>query len=744
MSWLGESKTATDLNIPAPLAAVDELTTRRDQLRDRVRAEIGISPEIGSTGVRSCIADEGLTMYPLIALGLLAMVDQFQSQAFALLAPDISRALGLSIAVIASARTLQFVAQSIAPLPVAAAVQHGRRRAVLVIVTGVVWSLITMFTGFVTSLVALLVILVADGLTTGSVATVHPSLLVDWFPTRIRTRILSGYASFQAATYLVLPLLVALCTGVFGLTWRGVFLATGFVSLISSLVAVKLRDPGYGRFDTERVRSAVRDGGNASPPSAIAPDSQLSFAASFRRLLAIPTVHRLAMGFLMFGAMQVPFATFMSFFLQQRWNLDITDRSLLSVLNAGLAIAVLLALSRRMENIFRRNPGRAVNVAGLSLACSLVLIAGSVLSPVFVGMVVFSAAGSALLFVMLPPLLAVLTSVVRADLRLHLGALLGLFLAAGSILGLLFLSELTTQVGTGGAIVALSLPGIVGALIIRSARHLVGRDIDRMLDGIVESEEISQMSAAGRHLPLLACRGLCFSYGQMQVLFDIDFAVEEGELVALLGVNGAGKSTLLRVVSGLGLPSEGTVRLSGSDITFVDPELRVRSGIVQVQGGRTVFGPLTVLENLRYFSWALGRHKAEQNRAIERAFEAFPELEGLDARVAAALSGGQQQMLSLAKAVMLRPKLLLIDELSLGLAPAVVDRLLGIVRELNREGTAVVVVEQSVNIALDLAHHAYFMEKGEIRFDGRSEDLIQREDLLRAVFLGGSTAAGRP
>jgi ABC-type branched-subunit amino acid transport system ATPase component len=209
-------------------------------------------------------------------------------------------------------------------------------------------------------------------------------------------------------------------------------------------------------------------------------------------------------------------------------------------------------------------------------------------------------------------------------------------------------------------------------------------------------------------------------------------------MVALLGVNGAGKSTLLNVISGLGLPSRGSVRCRGLDITYLNAERRLALGITQIPGGRAVFAPLTVVENLRGYGYSLGRHDRSLSAAIDRCFTAFPRLGERRNQAAGTLSGGEQQMLALSKALILAPRLLLIDELSLGLAPVIIEQLLAMVRHINDDGTAVVLVEQSVNIALNLVEHAYFMEKGEIRFDGRATDLLERGDLLRAVFLEGA------
>ncbi|HZQ29103.1 MAG TPA: ABC transporter ATP-binding protein, partial [Acidimicrobiales bacterium] len=240
------------------------------------------------------------------------------------------------------------------------------------------------------------------------------------------------------------------------------------------------------------------------------------------------------------------------------------------------------------------------------------------------------------------------------------------------------------------------------------------------------------------HLPLLACRDVNFSYGSLQVLFDVRFTVDDGEMVALLGTNGAGKSTLLRTISGLGLPSSGTVRLRGIDVTYLDTARRLKLGISQIPGGRAVFGPLSVAENLRLFGFSLGRDGRSLERAIDESFAAFPKLAARRNQPAATLSGGEQQMLGLCQAFILRPRLLLIDELSLGLAPKVVSELLDMLRRINGAGTAVVLVEQSVNVALSVVDHVYFMEKGAIRFDGRADELLEQRDLLRSVFLEGA------
>jgi ABC-type branched-subunit amino acid transport system ATPase component len=221
------------------------------------------------------------------------------------------------------------------------------------------------------------------------------------------------------------------------------------------------------------------------------------------------------------------------------------------------------------------------------------------------------------------------------------------------------------------------------------------------------------------------------------VLFDIGLEVERGEVVALLGTNGAGKSTLLRAISGLGIPDRGVVRLNGRTLTYVDAEIRFREGIVQLRGGAGVFPELSVGDNLHASLLTSKITRTERFERIDHVLESFPALTARRGVAARDLSGGQQQMLALSMALVHQPEILLIDELSLGLAPLVVEELLGVVQDLRARGQTMIVVEQSLNVALAFADRAIFMEKGHIRFEGPAQELAQRDDLVRAVFLGG-------
>ncbi|MEA3055931.1 MAG: branched-chain amino acid transport system ATP-binding protein livF, partial [Actinomycetota bacterium] len=246
--------------------------------------------------------------------------------------------------------------------------------------------------------------------------------------------------------------------------------------------------------------------------------------------------------------------------------------------------------------------------------------------------------------------------------------------------------------------------------------------------------------ASSREL-LLEVRGLDVRFGKLQVLDSVDFEVARGERVALLGTNGAGKSTVLKAVSGLIPIAGGTVHWKGEDITGVPAEQLVRRGLGQVPGGRGLFPTLTVAENLRMGGYLHNDAKRIDDEAA-RVTRFFPWIAERGDQRAGTLSGGEQQQLAIARALMTRPELLMIDELSLGLAPVIIERLMDTVTRLvEEEGLTVVIVEQQAGFALGSTDRAYFLEKGEVRYAGPSAGLVERDDLLRSVFLAGASVA---
>jgi ABC-type branched-subunit amino acid transport system ATPase component len=225
-------------------------------------------------------------------------------------------------------------------------------------------------------------------------------------------------------------------------------------------------------------------------------------------------------------------------------------------------------------------------------------------------------------------------------------------------------------------------------------------------------------------------------YGSVEVLHDVTVEVGVGEIVAVIGANGAGKTTLLRTISGVLVKATAALTLDGEDISRLSASARVRAGVVHVPEGRRVFPDLSVQENLEVPAFARKAAAAERQACFDRVFELFPLLTERRGQRASSLSGGQQQMLALGRVLIHEPELLMIDELSLGLAPLVVQRLIEVVEELKARGQTMIIVEQSLNVAIALADRAIFMEKGQVRFEGSTDGLMERGDLARAVFFG--------
>jgi len=242
---------------------------------------------------------------------------------------------------------------------------------------------------------------------------------------------------------------------------------------------------------------------------------------------------------------------------------------------------------------------------------------------------------------------------------------------------------------------------------------------------------------------LLAVQDLVTAYGSVEALHGISFHVDDGEIVALLGANGAGKTTTLRTISGLLRPRAGEVRFAGERIDTRPAHEIVRLGLTHVPEGRWIFTLLTVEENLRLGAYAERRVSRE---ALDRVFTQFPRLAERRGQLAGTLSGGEQQMLAMARALMTRPRLLLLDEPSMGLAPVLVRGIFQTIAEINRQGTTVLLVEQNASAALRLARRAYVLETGRIALEGLGAELARNEAVRRA-YLGvgvGSSVQQRP
>lgn len=234
--------------------------------------------------------------------------------------------------------------------------------------------------------------------------------------------------------------------------------------------------------------------------------------------------------------------------------------------------------------------------------------------------------------------------------------------------------------------------------------------------------------------PVFVIKNLNVCYGAIQALRDVSLEVNEGEIITLIGSNGAGKSTTLRAISGLIPAASGSISLGGKELTKASPTQIVRAGIVQVPEGRRIFTDMTVYENLLMGTYLRG-DKAQIRRDIESMYERFPILGKRKNQLAGTLSGGEQQMLAMSRALMARPKLLLLDEPSMGLSPVLVKEIFDLIQEINRAGTTILLVEQNANLALSIASRAYILETGQIAMSGDADELA-KSDAVRRAYLG--------
>jgi branched-chain amino acid transport system ATP-binding protein len=234
---------------------------------------------------------------------------------------------------------------------------------------------------------------------------------------------------------------------------------------------------------------------------------------------------------------------------------------------------------------------------------------------------------------------------------------------------------------------------------------------------------------------MLEIRDINVHFGVIQALKGISITVNDGEIVTLIGANGAGKTTTLHTASGLKKPTSGTIALDGKDITGSSAQERVKMGISQVPEGRRIFSTMTVLENLELGAY-LRRDKSEIAKDLENVFALFPRLAERKKQAAGTLSGGEQQMLAIGRALMSRPKILFLDEPSMGLSPLLVLEIFNIIKNINETGTTILLVEQNAHMALQIAHRAYVIETGNIVLSGTGAELMQSDEIKKA-YLGG-------
>lgn len=434
----------------------------------------GVAPEL-QTG------DRRLPIYPVLALGLLVLTDQFSGQAMAVLAPDITKSLGITTAALASTFAVQLVALGAAPFLMAAVLRGRAIRATISIGTGFVWSACTVAIAFADNLFVLAGLLVISGLANGSVIALHTPLLVDTYPPTLRGRAITLYGAAAPTASVLGPLVVAGLTGWLGLDWRAVFITLGIASAIGCLFASRLRDPGIGRHvdadaDAEPGRGSTR--------------------AAFRALLRIPTFRRILAGFAAYGMLLVPGSTYLAVHLEQRWGMQADARGLFLATCSTAVIVLLVLFGGKLDPLFRAGPGRVAIATAVLLTLSAVGVTVGVLVQVQVLTLAFFMLTLVSTGCVVPLIYLVVLSVSAPSDRSHATSIGAFALAFGGVLGAGLLSAVDNAFGTAGAIASIAVPGLVSGIIIATAARTIRRDLYRP-DAPPEVEELLMTSVFG-------------------------------------------------------------------------------------------------------------------------------------------------------------------------------------------------------------------------------------------------------
>ncbi|WP_432969744.1 MFS transporter [Dactylosporangium sp. CA-233914] len=675
-----------------------------------------------------------------MTLGLLfglAVIDSVDNAMFTVFAPDIRESLRISSSAVAVVGALAGVMVSLGALPLGSLGDRFRRTFIAGLCT-LGWAVAAAGLGLVQALWQLVIVRIIAGLGKANEGPIQGSLLVDTYPPAGRGRVFAVHRSALPLGIVLGPVLAgAVAVAVPGDrdAWRWAFAVLAVPGVILALGVLRLPEPTRGRFEQEALL------GGELPPD---PDAlPVTLAAAFARLKKIRTFYFVMAALGAFGLCVTTVPIYLSLILEDHFGQGVEARGMIGAVTAlgGLIGAALGGVYS--DRLFRRSPEACLYMGSGALAALGVGFGVQAYAPNVTIYVVVGLITSAILFFGLVPLTLVVASVTPTEFRATAFALVGLYLALVGGLGGALVTGLAEESWGARAAIAVVAPAasvLAGVILASSAGHLRG-DIARAAADLLEERTERLRLARGDEMPLLQVSHLDFSYGPVQVLFDVSLEVRQGETLALLGTNGAGKSSLLRVISGLEYADRGAVRISGRTVTYADPATRVKLGIVQVPGGRSVYPNLSVSDNLLIGGYTLLGDSRNLEQRAHDVLERFPLLRQRLDQPAGTLSGGEQQMLGLATAMLLRPEILLIDELSLGLSPVMVQEVLAIVDGLKAEGLTMVIVEQSVKIALSIADRAVFMEKGQVRFEGPAHELAHRDDLVRAVFLGKGAGA---
>ena len=668
----------------------------------------------------------GEAVFPIVVLFGLNAVDEFDRAAFGILLPEIREHFDLDFSTMLGLVGLASVAALALQVPIAQIADRSKRTR-LAVAGALVWALFSGLTGFATGLIVLTIARSGSALGKAVIDPTHNSLISDYYPIEARTRVFSVHRAANAVGAFLGPLTAGLLAYYFG--WRTPFIVFVIPTVIFAVLAMRLHEPVRGRW--ERQATGV------SEDVAMTEETAPSFSESWRTVHKVQSLRRIwySLPFLATGL--IGFVTLASLLYDQEFGLDERARGVAAAIAEPFQLVGLIVGTRFIAKRYAGNVSGLARVgANISLAAA-VLAGAFALAPNIVVAVAINCVISAALAILAPAIFSALSLAIPPRARATGFSVASLWIIPG--LGVLPLigwiaDEISIRVGM---LVMIPL-FLIGGLVQRTIGNVIVDDIAQVWQSAAARSEALYERRHGRS-KLLVLRGVRSGYDGVEILHGIQLDLEEGEIVALLGTNGAGKSTLLKTISGVVEADRGAVIFDGRDITHAPPHEIAALGIVQMPGGAGVFGSLTVSENLDLAGWTQRRDADSVREARAEVLRIFPMLADRLDEPAANLSGGQQQMLALGMSFVMRPRVLLIDELSLGLAPVVVGQMLPIVQRMADDGVTVVLVEQSVNVALTVAQRAYFLERGEVRFNGPTSELLERPDILRSVFLSGAS-----
>ncbi len=728
------SETDTDPTNAASLTAsvlAEEAARRAAQLERSKEVVFAdhLLPGVGGEpmGFREGLVKGGL--YTLVVVAIINSLGEIEGAAINVLGPDIADTFGVSNGTITffSVVSVVFLAFGAGPLGWLA---DRFRRGPIIGVTNAALAAFAVFTALSVNAFMMFWGRFLSGISRSNNITVNPTLLADTYPIQIRGRTYAVSAGLGRVFAALSPVLVggiaALVGGVEG--WRWVYIVLAVAVAVMTVFAFRLPEPHRGQWEQEEVLGAKLEDTSQIP---------ISMEAAAARIWRIDTIRFMTIALAAIGFALFPAQSIQSFFLDEHFGLTAWERGLATAPAAAMLIMFLPIVGRRFDAAFRTDPDKALRLVGLLLLPVTVLVPIQYSMPNVVLFATVGAINATFLgaaFAMVQPSIQ---CVVPYRLRGMGTAVIAFFmLAVGGIGGGLAAAFLQNSLGEKAAVIALTVISMpVGGFYMIKGSGRLRRDLSLMVAELQEEQEHQNDAAVGA-IPAIQVRNVDFSYGQVQVLFNLSFEVERGETLALLGTNGSGKSTILRVVTGLETPEHGVVRLNGHTITFTTPEQRARLGIHMLPGGNGTFTAMSIRDNLVMGAYCYRSNKVEVERRIAKVLDLFPALaERLDDK-AGDLSGGQQQMLALARVMLHEPEVLIIDELSLGLAPTTVQSLLELIGSLRAAGQTMIIVEQSIDVALAVADRAVFLENGQVRFEGPAHELVERNDLARAVFFG--------